>query len=62
MAVSVSGVVLFGVLLGLSMWMGRLRLGGALIAVLFGFCLASTGIAPAIHGGLTAIGSGLSHL
>jgi hypothetical protein len=47
----VSAVVLFGVLLR----NGAPRASGALVAALFGFFLASTGTAPAIHGALDGV-------
>ncbi|MET9847900.1 hypothetical protein [Streptomyces ossamyceticus] len=41
---------------------GYLRLWPALAAVLFGFTLASTGIAPAITSGITSVVGMLSSL
>ncbi|MGK5497548.1 hypothetical protein [Streptomyces sp. URMC 125] len=55
MILSVSAVVLFGILLFILLRNGALRAGGAIAAALFGFFLASTGIAPAIHGALDGI-------
>ncbi|MFJ2781545.1 hypothetical protein [Kitasatospora sp. NPDC087315] len=49
MILSVSGVVLSGVALFFLYRNGRTTLLTAVVAVLFGFMLASTGMAPAIH-------------
>lgn len=55
MILSVSAVVLFGVLLFVLLRNGALRAGSAIVAAMFGFFLASTGIAPAIHDALDGI-------
>ncbi|MFJ6777449.1 hypothetical protein ACIQOV_41940 [Kitasatospora sp. NPDC091257] len=49
MVLSVSGVVLFGAVLYFLYRNGRTTLLTAVVAILFGFMLASTGVAPAIH-------------
>ncbi|MGW7138789.1 hypothetical protein [Streptomyces xanthophaeus] len=48
MAVTLTLVALFGLILALLLRSRALGLGSALVAVLFGFYLASTGAAPAI--------------
>lgn len=57
MALTVSGVVLLAVIVLLLLRNGYLRVMPALAAVLLGFLLASTGMAPAIQSGL----DGVSH-
>ncbi|MFD7642315.1 hypothetical protein ACFV4P_16835 [Kitasatospora sp. NPDC059795] len=49
MALTVSLVVLFGIVLGLLLKAKSLGVGSALVAVLFGFLLASTGVAGPIN-------------
>jgi hypothetical protein len=55
--VSVSGAVALGVTLFFLHRNGRTTLGAAVVAVLFGFLLASTGVAPTIQSAL----DGISH-
>ncbi|MFB7649321.1 hypothetical protein ACFC0S_16315 [Streptomyces sp. NPDC056084] len=59
MALSVSIIVLLAIILVALMRSGSLKTGPAIAAVLFGFSLASTGMAPTIHqalkSGATAI-------
>ncbi|MFK0231085.1 hypothetical protein BJP40_02195 [Streptomyces sp. CC53] len=54
MAVSISAVVLLGIVVFVLIRGGSVRLGHALLCGLFGFFLASTGAAPFIS---TAIGT-----
>ncbi|MFJ8081138.1 hypothetical protein RKD23_005001 [Streptomyces sp. SAI-170] len=49
MAISLSVVLLLGVILVVLMRGGSLKGGPAIVAVLFGFFLASTGMAPSIN-------------
>ncbi len=49
MTVSVSAVFLLGVALLVALRMRSLTAGGAVLAVLFGFYLASTDAAPAVN-------------
>lgn len=49
MSISVSLALVLGVALLVAMKMRSLTAGGAVIAVLFGFYLASTDAAPSIH-------------
>ncbi|ARF72525.1 hypothetical protein ACIOD0_07350 [Kitasatospora albolonga] len=49
MAISLSMVLLFAVILVVLIRGGSIKPGPALVAVLFGFFLASTGMAPSIN-------------
>lgn len=49
MAISVSVVILFLIILIMMLRSGSIKPGGALVATLFGFFLASSGLAPAIN-------------
>lgn len=49
MAISLSVVVLLAVVLVVMMRSGSIKGAGALVAILFGFFLASTGMAPGIN-------------
>ncbi|MBK3561686.1 hypothetical protein JHN55_35175 [Streptomyces sp. MBT56] len=49
MAISLSMVLLFAVILVVMIRSGSIKPGPAIIAVLFGFFLASTGMAPSIN-------------
>ncbi|WP_344629721.1 hypothetical protein [Streptomyces glaucosporus] len=49
MAISLSVVLLLAVIMVVLIRGGSLKAGPALVAVLFGFFLASTGMAPAIN-------------
>ncbi|MER6253615.1 hypothetical protein ABT224_19895 [Streptomyces sp. NPDC001584] len=55
MAITLSSVVLLAIILVVLIKGGHLRPGPAIAAVLFGFFLASTGIAPAINSSLSSI-------
>ncbi|PZT71589.1 hypothetical protein [Streptomyces sp. AC1-42T] len=55
MAISLSAVLLLAIVLVVLNRSGRLRIGPAIAAVLFGFFLASTGMAPAITRTLNAV-------
>lgn len=55
MAISISVVVLLAVILVIQLRGGHLRLIPALVAVAFGFFLASTGVAPAITNAFNAV-------
>ncbi|MHC3452593.1 hypothetical protein [Streptomyces prasinus] len=54
MAVSISVVLLLGTLAVIFLRNGGLKPSHAIVCLLLGFCLASSGVAPAIHSGLTA--------
>ena len=62
MALTVSLVVLAGIAVLILLRTGYLRIWPALAAALFGFTLASTGIAPAINDGISSIARMLSHI
>ena len=62
MALTISLVFFAGIIVVVLVRTGYLRLWPALAAVLFGFSLASTGIAPAIHGAISGIAGWISTL
>ncbi|MDX3523711.1 hypothetical protein [Streptomyces scabiei] len=62
MALTVSLVVLAGIAVLILLRTGYLRIWPALAAVLFGFTLASTGIAPAITSGISSLAGMLSSI
>ncbi|GAB2924467.1 MULTISPECIES: hypothetical protein [unclassified Streptomyces] len=49
MAISLSMVLLFAVILVVMIRGGSIKAGPAIVAILFGFFLASTGMAPSIN-------------
>ncbi|NEY33497.1 hypothetical protein GTU99_15060 [Streptomyces sp. PRKS01-65] len=49
MAISLSVVLLLAIILVVMLRGGSLKAGPAIVAVLFGFFLASTGLAPSIN-------------
>ncbi|MEU3855031.1 hypothetical protein [Streptomyces sp. NPDC029554] len=55
MAVSISAVVLLGIIVVLLIRGGSVRLGPALACAGFGFFLASTGAAPVINDVISAV-------
>ncbi|MFE1936476.1 hypothetical protein ACFW95_40075 [Streptomyces sp. NPDC059474] len=62
MAVSLSTVVLLGIVLFFMLRQRVLSPGGASVAALFGFCLASTGMAPTITDAIGSIADELSRI
>ncbi|MEU9157972.1 hypothetical protein AB0N17_41335 [Streptomyces sp. NPDC051133] len=62
MALTVSLVVFAGIIVVVLLRTGYLRLWPALAAVLFGFTLASTGVAPAINSGISSVAGWISSL
>jgi hypothetical protein len=62
MALTVSGVVLLAVIVLLLLRNGYLRALPAIAAVLLGFLLASTGIAPTIQSGLNGVSHAVSSI
>ncbi|MFK4070515.1 hypothetical protein [Streptomyces sp. NPDC029674] len=62
MALTVSLVVLAGIAVLILLRTGYLRIGPAFAAALFGFTLASTGIAPAINNAISSITGMLSSI
>ncbi|MCX5055085.1 hypothetical protein [Streptomyces sp. NBC_00474] len=61
MAVSVSAAVLLGIVVIVLNRGGYVRVGSALACTLFGFLLASTGVAPVISSGLASLAGLISH-
>ncbi|MFJ1837884.1 hypothetical protein ACIOJ9_28940 [Streptomyces sp. NPDC088175] len=55
MAISLSAILLLAIVLVILNRSGRLRVGPAIAAILFGLFLASTGMAPAINRFLNTI-------
>ncbi|MFJ2278876.1 hypothetical protein ACIOEZ_32530 [Streptomyces sp. NPDC087866] len=55
MAISLSAILLLAIVLVILNRSSRLRVGPAIAAILFGFFLASTGMAPAINRFLNAV-------
>ncbi|MHB6912806.1 hypothetical protein [Streptomyces sp. DB-54] len=55
MAFSLSGAVLLGIVVFVLLRLGYVRWGSALACTLFGFLLASTGLAPLITRGLVSL-------
>ncbi|GAB2743915.1 MULTISPECIES: hypothetical protein [Streptomyces] len=55
MAISLSVVLLLAIILIVLMRGGSLKAGPAIVAILFGFFLASTGMAPSINRFLNSI-------
>ncbi|MFB7107397.1 hypothetical protein, partial [Streptomyces hydrogenans] len=55
MAISFSAVLLLGIVLVVLIRGGSLKAGPAVVAVLFGFFLASTGAAPLINDAVSTV-------
>ncbi|MFF4787853.1 hypothetical protein ACFY3E_41875 [Streptomyces griseorubiginosus] len=62
MALTVSLVVFAGIVVLILLRTGYLRIWPALAAALFGFTLASSGVAPAITSGISSIAGMLSSI
>ena len=62
MAISLSVVVLLAVLMVVMMRNGAIKGAGALVAILFGFFLASTGMAPGINRFLNSHASSIAQI
>ncbi|CAM5244266.1 MULTISPECIES: hypothetical protein [Streptomyces] len=62
MIISLSTVLILGALLALMLRNRSLGAGGATVAALFGFCLASTGAAPAINDALQSLADSLGRI
>lgn len=60
MALTVSLVVLAGLVVLILLRTGYLRIWPGLAAVLFGFTLASTGVAPTINDAISAVSGWIS--
>ncbi len=55
MAMTVSLVLLLAILLAILLRSGYVRFGSALVCALFGFFLASTGIAPTVNHAVASV-------
>ncbi|GHG69226.1 hypothetical protein [Streptomyces griseocarneus] len=55
MAISLSVVLLLAIILVVMIRSNNIKAGPAIVAILFGFFLASTGMAPSIHRFLDSI-------
>ncbi|WP_030554201.1 hypothetical protein [Streptomyces exfoliatus] len=62
MALSLSTAVLLGIIVLVLVKGGYVRVGPALACTLFGFTLATTGLAPAINSGLASFAGFISSL
>ncbi|KIZ18923.1 hypothetical protein [Streptomyces natalensis] len=62
MALSLSVVLMLGIILVVLMRQKALKAGPAIVAILFGFFLASTGMAPSINRFLNSIANTINHI
>ncbi|MGC5342477.1 hypothetical protein PZB75_08300 [Streptomyces sp. AM 4-1-1] len=62
MAISLSVVVLLAVIMVVLIRGGSIKPGPAFVAVLFGFFLASSGMAPSINRFLNSVADTVSHI
>ncbi|AYG82883.1 hypothetical protein AB0M94_27825 [Streptomyces xanthochromogenes] len=62
MAISLSAVVLLAVVLVVLIRGGSIKAGPAIVAILFGFFLASTGMAPSIQRFLNSIADTINQI
>ncbi|WP_051717178.1 hypothetical protein [Streptomyces megasporus] len=62
MAISLSVVLLLAVIMIVLIRGGSLKAGPALVAILFGFFLASTGMAPAINRFLNSLAESINQI
>ncbi len=62
MAISLSVVVLLAVVLIVMVRGGSLKTGPAIVAILFGFFLASTGMAPSINRFLESLATTINQI
>ncbi|KUL50345.1 hypothetical protein ADL22_07170 [Streptomyces sp. NRRL F-4489] len=62
MALSLSVVLMLGIILIVLIRQKAIKAGPALVAILFGFFLASTGMAPAINRFLNSIAQTINHI
>ncbi|MFD7499791.1 MULTISPECIES: hypothetical protein [unclassified Streptomyces] len=62
MVISLSLVVLVGIILVLMIRAGKMKAGPALVAALFGFLLASSDLAPNIQDFLDSVASSISDI
>ncbi|MFF9273909.1 hypothetical protein [Streptomyces griseosporeus] len=62
MAISLSVVLLLAIILVVMIRSGSIKAGPAIVAVLFGFFLASTGMAPSIQRFLDSIAQSINSI
>ncbi|MEK8143226.1 hypothetical protein NKH18_16840 [Streptomyces sp. M10(2022)] len=62
MAISLSVVLMLGIILVVLIRGGSIKGGPAIVAVLFGFFLASTGIAPSINRFMNSIADTINQI
>ncbi|MET9429502.1 MULTISPECIES: hypothetical protein [unclassified Streptomyces] len=62
MAISLSVVLLLAIILVVMIRSGSIKAGPAIVAALFGFFLASTGMAPSIQKFLDSIASSINQI
>ncbi|MDX2728087.1 hypothetical protein OG894_27835 [Streptomyces sp. NBC_01724] len=62
MAISLSVVLLLAIILVVLIRGGSIKAGPAIVAVLFGFFLASTGMAPSINRFMNSIAETINHI
>ncbi|MCQ4046166.1 hypothetical protein ACFOSC_19030 [Streptantibioticus rubrisoli] len=62
MAISLSVVVVLAIVLFVMLRGGTLKGGPAIVAILFGFFLASTGLAPDIHRFLDSLANTINQI
>lgn len=62
MAVTISLLLIFGALLVILLRSGSLRAGGAFVAAMFGFYLATSGAAPTVNHLMRALVDALPNL
>ncbi|GAA2227746.1 hypothetical protein GCM10010232_11990 [Streptomyces amakusaensis] len=62
MAISLSVVVLLGIILVIMIRSGQLKGGPVIVPILFGFFLASSGMAPSIERFLNSIASTINDI
>ncbi|HZG04542.1 MAG TPA: hypothetical protein VE546_13380 [Streptomyces sp.] len=62
MAISLSVVLLLAIIMVVLIRGGSLKAGPALVAVLFGFFLASTGMAPSINRFLNSLAESINQI
>ncbi|MDG9705092.1 hypothetical protein [Streptomyces sp. DH37] len=62
MAISLSVVLLLAIIMVVLIRGGSLKAGPALVAILFGFFLASTGIAPSINRFLNSLAESINQI
>ncbi|GAU68178.1 hypothetical protein ACFY12_26975 [Streptomyces sp. NPDC001339] len=62
MALSLSVVLLLGIILVVLIRGKSIKAGPAIVAILFGFFLASTGMAPAINRFFNSVANTINHI